>query len=432
MTTVNILKLNEKIVEDESITSYEFHEYFPQVGSNLNNQGELRITIENQDEFFYPSESYITVEGHLIKAADSSVYDDANIITLTNNAIMHLFSNCRYNLSGKELENLNHVGQATTMLGLLKYPDDFTKSAGMNQLWYKDTGTTASITPGNNDGFRGRHGYIVKSPDPKGTFSFSIPLTHLFGFCEDYEKVVYGFKHVLTMVRKGDNDAIFKADAAGAGKINLTKLSWFMPTVVPSDMEKLALYKTIESKTNFDVGFRIRQCDTVTLPQTTNFSWKLAVQSSPEKPRWLILGFQTDKDNDQTTNPSIFDHCNLTNAHVMLNSVRYPEIDYSLNFTQNKFSRMYKQASDFRKNYFGMDSLISNCNINPIDYKGLYPLFVFDVSKQSERLKNSITDITLKMNFSVNVAVNTQAYALVISDRIVKFQSDGNKMAIVY
>ena len=430
MTTKDILNLKENIAEDESITSYEFHEYFPQVGTDLNHRGELRFTIENQDEFFYPSESYITVEGQLTKVAASAAYVDEDIITLTNNAIMHLFSNCKYNLSGKELENLNHVGQATTMLGLLKYPDDFTKSSGMNQLWYKDTGTTASIEV--NDGFKGRHGYIIKSPDPKGTFSFSIPLTHMFGFCEDYEKVVYGFKHVLTMARKSDEDAIFRHADAGAGKINLTKVSWFMPTVVPSDMEKLALYKMIESKTNFDVGFRIRQCDTVTIPRTTNFSWKLAVQSSPEKPRWLILGFQTGKDGDQTTNPSIFDHCNLTNAHVMLNSTRYPEIDYLLNFTQNKYSRMYKQVSDFRKNYFGMDSLISSCNINPIDYKGLYPLFVFDVSKQSERLKNSITDITLKMNFSDNVPANTQAYALVISDRIVKFQSDGNKMAIVY
>ena len=117
----------------------------------------------------------------------------------------------------------------------------------------------------------------------------------------------------------------------------------------------------------------------------------------------------------------------------MLNSTRYPAVDYQLNFAQQKFSRMYKEASDFRKNYYGMDSLISNSNINPADYKTLFPLFVFDVSKQSERLKNSITDITIKAQFSANVCKcmyrYTQAYALVISDRIseisIRWTKDG-------
>ena len=66
------------------------------------------------------------------------------------------------------------------MLGLLKYPDDFQKSQGLNQLWYKD------LT--NNPGFGIRHGYIIKTPDPKGTFSFRILLKHIFGFAEDYDK----------------------------------------------------------------------------------------------------------------------------------------------------------------------------------------------------------------------------------------------------
>ena len=63
---------------------------------------------------------------------------------------------------------------------------------------------------------------------------------------------------------------------------------------------------------------------------------------------------------------------------------------------------MYRETAAFRKNYFGMDELISNSNINPADYKtqGL-PLFVFDVSKQSERLQNGITDINDSKWYSV-------------------------------
>jgi len=94
------------------------------------------------------------------------------------------------------------------MHGLLKFPDDFQKSTGLNQLWFKDTGASAHLE--NNKGFGVRQQYIIQKPDPNGTFSFRVPLKHIFGFCNDYEKVVYGFKHQLTLVRKGDNDAIFK------------------------------------------------------------------------------------------------------------------------------------------------------------------------------------------------------------------------------
>jgi len=140
---------------------------------------------------------------------------------------MHLFSNLKYQLSGQEIESLFHLRQATTMLGLLKFPVDFQKSTGLNQLWFKDSGTAASIAGDNlNNGFLIRHGYIIQTPDLKGTFSFRVPLKHIFGFCDDHEKVVYGFKHQLTLVRKGDNDAMFRATATDADKVVLTKLSW--------------------------------------------------------------------------------------------------------------------------------------------------------------------------------------------------------------
>jgi len=52
-------------------------------------------------------------------------------------------------------------------------------------------------------------------------------------------------------------------------------------------------------------------------------------------------------------------------------------------------------------------------------------MFVFDVTKQSEKLKNSVTDIQIKAQFSENVAANTKAFAVVVSDKSLIFQSDG-------
>ena len=81
--------------------------------------------------------------------------------------------------------------------------------------------------------------------------------------------------------------------------------------------------------------------------------------------------------------------------------------------------------------FFNMNELISNPNFTPAEYKALYPLFLFDVSKLSKKLKYSTTDIQIKMFFNDNVPADTRAYAVTISDRLINFQSDGNKMSVV-
>ena len=191
------------------------------------------------------------------------------------------------------------------MLVLLKYPDDFSKAQGLNQLWYKDTATTA--VEADNNGFAARHAYLIQSPNVKGTFSFRIQMKHIFGFCNDYDKIVYGLKHNLTLVRKTDDDSIFIGAAAGAGKVS----SRFVPHVIPADAEKFSIYQTIASKVKVPVAYRTRQCDMLSVPESTSFIWRLSVTTAPEKQRFIIVGFQTAKDGDQTKNLSTFDHENL-------------------------------------------------------------------------------------------------------------------------
>jgi len=102
--------------------------------------------------------------------------------------------------------------------------------------------------------------------------------------------------------------------------------------------------------------------------------------------------------------------------YVTLNSTRYPAVDYNLSFTNQQFSRVYADASLFGVKHFGMDELITRSNISPVDYKSLFPLFVFDVSKQSEKLKSSVVDVHIRAIFNEAVPAGTQAYAVVMSN----------------
>ena len=206
MITSQKLNFTEKPIIDESIQEYEYREYKPVSGTDFNSAGDIVINIELQDLFSDPSESYLVFEGRVTKN-DGTAYVNADAVALCNNGIMYLLSNISYRLSSQEIESINHPGQATTMLGLLKYSDDFSKAQGLNQLWQKDTASTAVIA--DNEGFKTRQSYLIQQPTAKGTFSFRIPLKHIFGFCEDYDKIVYGVQHTLTLVRKSDDDAIF-------------------------------------------------------------------------------------------------------------------------------------------------------------------------------------------------------------------------------
>ena len=161
---------------------------------------------------------------------------------------------------------------------------------------------------------------------------------------------------------------------------------------MPADKDKMELYKIIEKKEKVAVGYRMIQSTNISVPQVNSFSWRLSVKSSPEVPRFIIVGFQTDKNNDQDQNPAIFDNLDIRNIYAMLNSNRYPTLDYNLSFPAQQIGRAYGDVAEFRSKFFNINELISNPCINAYDYGRLYPLFLFDVSKQSERLKYSTTN----------------------------------------
>ncbi|XP_065671923.1 uncharacterized protein LOC136089766 [Hydra vulgaris] len=342
----------------------------------------------------------IIVEGTLLKN-DGTGYANTDVISLINNGIMYLFDRISYKLPSKDVETIDNPGVATTMFGLLKYSNNFQVSKGLNQLWYKDFSTTASLT--DNIGFAIRQGVIIQKPTTKGAFSFRIPLNHIFGFCDDYDKSVFGFIQTLTLTRGSDNNAIFRANNVVAGKVVLDKVALYIPQLDPSFEQESKLFSMISSKVTIQSAYRERRLNSMAVSQTTSFNWQLSPKASSKKPRYVIVGFQTNKLLDQTTNPSLFDHCDLQNMEVVV-----------------------------IKKFYGTSDLITNGNILYTECRGLFPIMVFDVSNQRERLDSSIVNISINATFNTAVPANTMAYALVISDKLLNFQSDRNRLTQIH
>ena len=102
----------------------------------------------------------------------------------------------------------------------------------------------------------------------------------------------------------------------------------------------------------------------------------------------------------------------MTYMWLLTVNQRYPEADYNLSFPNQKFSRAYYEAARFSEKFYGMDPLVTQSNITPADFKDMFPSMVFDVSKQSERLKYASVEMQIQATFHQNVPAGTEATQL--------------------
>lgn len=431
-----MLDIGRAVPIDESIESFEYREYTPQDTKDLNGGGTIRIDIPAESaSFVNPSKSFLLVEGTLTKAADGSVYAAGAPVSLVNNAVAFMFSRIQYSINDKEIENIMTPGQATTMKGMLTYGDDFAKAEGLNLCWQKDTTANAED---DNLGFAARRRLVVSKPVPHGTFSFCVPLKHLLGFCDDYDKVLYSIKQTLELSRGKNSAAIFHAPGADAtdtaalnGQVTLTKLTWRMPYVIPNLEYRNTLKQQVINKVRIPISFRGMQCVSAAIPETTEHTWKLGVPT--KTPRWILVAFQTDRRDNQLRNPALFDHVQVRNIYADINGRFYPNNGIKINFTQMKTSLAYKVLRDFKEEYYEIDARESSNQVTPLEFVDLFPIFVIDVRRYAaaEEDQPQAKALHIMLEFAANVPAATLGYAVVISEKLLYLESDGSQFNFV-
>ena len=104
------------------------------------------------------------------------------------------------------------------------------------------------------------------------------------------------------------------------------------------------------------------------VPESDIFLWRLGIRTSPEKPGFLVLGFQTDREGNLQKKLGLFDNCKLQNAYVLLNNPRYPAIDYNANFQKNHYNKLYRDFYQFMKKFYGRSDSVSSTSVDPVAY----------------------------------------------------------------
>ena len=261
-------------------------------------------------------------------------------------------------------------------------------------------------------------------------------------------------QHKISLTRTTDTRALIRFAAAGAdaadgdlpgvaesgiyaackslsndAKVVLSSLKWCMPEVRASIPSQVTLKSFIDSKESVILAFLNKRCETISVPQTTRLNWKLQLSGGIERPRYLVVAFQTGLFADQTSNSTIFTNVpNVLDAYITLNGIRYPYTQPSTDLATKRYTYWYREYLNFFKNYIRNPNL--NACLSYADYIKYYPMYIFDVSKQPEKLKNCTIDATIMMTFAENVPANTQAYCVMYFDSLYELVGDVNKQII--
>ncbi|CAG9817166.1 unnamed protein product [Phaedon cochleariae] len=148
-----------------------------------------------------------------------------------------------------------------------------------------------------------------------------------------------------------------------------------------------------------------------------------------EKPRFVIVGFQTNRKNYIQKNVSQFDHCKLTNMKLHLNSEVYPYDNLNLNFNKYQFSVICGMYARFQESYYYENSGEPCLTLSK--FHDIAPLIVIDCSRQNESLKTGSMDIRLEFETNQNIPANTSAYCKILHDRSVRYNPLTNVMKIL-
>uniref|UniRef100_A0A6P7H8D1 Uncharacterized protein LOC114348470 isoform X1 n=1 Tax=Diabrotica virgifera virgifera TaxID=50390 RepID=A0A6P7H8D1_DIAVI len=391
---MEVLHVTGQPYNDTTIQEYQFHAYSPYIPGKLNYNDEIRIPIQDLDAYTLPSTSYLDIEGKLLTHDDK----EPTKLKFINNAISFLFRELRYELNGVIIDSVREVGLVST---IKKYPslNENESILFQNAGWFPKSGNEKIIV------------------DAHGNFNVCIPLRLLSGFFEDFRRIIMNCKQELILIRSNDDvDAIVSIDETERPKVEITKLQWNVAHVSPSMREQLRLNSIAHKNIELPIKFRSWQMiEYPSLNNATRHTWAVKTSTNIETPRHIIIAFQKGRKSKITKDMSKFEHNDLKNIKVFLNSERYPYNDLQIDFDTNKFAQIYEMFGSFQTSYYNLN--LNQPIFNPQDFKTKTPLIHIDCSRQKEVIQNG--SVVLRIEFETNTPSTTDvsAYCLILHEK---------------
>lgn len=395
MLSNHVFNLYQPINTDESIVKVESRTYLPFIKS-FNNSDVIEITINRTDCWLLMYDAAIIIKGKVQKTKGNGE------VKLVHNAGAFLFDSIIYELCGTEIENVRDPGIISTMRGYLVYDEDDSKLLETGGWNYPNEPNM------NTD----------------GSFIFRIPVHHLFNFFKDYQMAMCG-KHTFRFFRAQNDHNAMKITSSDPkdpteAKIIIDSMEFKVKHIYPNDIIKMDLLNAMRS--NKPVLMPFRKWEIHELPTLSHGGnkeiWAVKTSSEIECPRFIVCGFQINKKNNTSEDITKFDHINLTDIRVLLNSDIIPQENLRLNFNKNEYAEAYQNYIQFAVNY----GVVKKSPLLTFSEFKDKPIFVLDCSRRDSTFKASTVDVKLEIESSKGFPNNTRVLCVIVHDCIIEFK----------
>ena len=241
---------------------------------------------------------------------------------MVNFGPISLFSEAKLTTSsGKHLEKVDNLHPISLLIKLST-----------------STSQTSQFLYGFEESSTIRRQELTNNKNEKGTFFVRIKLKDLFGFA-DQEKITYGLGYTLTLKRNTNNDAIVRATAVSAAKIDIKDISWYIPHYVPSlENQQLVMNQSL-NKDPFELFYTERTVFRKDVNTNNNWTFELG-NSGTSTPIFVIVGFQArNKIDSQTHDNAVFDRLPISNAVCKIGSEKYPDDGIERDYDRDKYDQ---------------------------------------------------------------------------------------------
>ena len=145
----------------------------------------------------------------------------------------------------------------------------------------------------------------------RGHMYMMIKMSIPFGFVNALEKIIYGLGFKLLLKRNNNDRALFRVNAdpgaiANDGNIDIRDISWCVPSIDPSNDNRIIVQQGLNKKNNIDFCYYERKAFYKNVPNATNFLFDFCMESGMERPQYIIVGFENNNVNEQTHDASTF------------------------------------------------------------------------------------------------------------------------------
>ena len=145
----------------------------------------------------------------------------------------------------------------------------------------------------------------------------------------------------------------------------------------------------------------------------------------------ICVGLQRTNATDQTFNHALYKNENVETAYIQMNNAQFPRTLFKADWEENDNGFFYEMQQNVRANYLQHASIYSEGNMmTPVNFKDLFTIFCFDVSKQDMTLGSNSITCDLHIHFKNPTEANLRVYIAWFNDRTLEMYRDGRPIGI--